>query len=68
MKRSLLVILFASFALPLPLSASNRQPSPDSSRYFAYWWHSKEIYDHLPDPRNEIVFLSNSITDGSRMV
>lgn len=37
----------------------------DSTRYSAYWWHSKDMYDHLPDTRNEIVFLGNSITDGA---
>lgn len=64
MKRSLLVILFASLAV---LSAYPQQPAAvtDSSRYSAYWWHSKDMYDHLPDTRNEIVFLGNSITDGA---
>ena len=64
MKRSLLVILFASFAV---LTAYPQQPAAvtDSSRYSAYWWHSKDMYDHLPDTRNEIVFLGNSITDGA---
>lgn len=37
----------------------------DSSKYSAYWWHSKDLFDHLPDARNEIVFLGNSITDGA---
>lgn len=37
----------------------------DSSKYSAYYWHSKDMYDHLPDARNEIVFLGNSITDGA---
>lgn len=37
----------------------------DSSKYSAYWWHSKDMYDHLPDTKNEIVFLGNSITDGA---
>jgi len=64
MKRSLLVILFASFAV---FTAYPQQPAAvtDSSRYSAYWWHSKDMYDHLPDTKNEIVFLGNSITDGA---
>jgi len=37
----------------------------DSSKYPAYYWHSKDMFDHLPDTRNEIVFLGNSITDGA---
>lgn len=36
----------------------------DSARFSAYWWHSKDMYDNLPDIKNEIVFLGNSITDG----
>ncbi|MBE0677356.1 MAG: sialate O-acetylesterase [Bacteroidales bacterium] len=64
MKRSLLfiiVLFFATFAV------YPQQPAAvtDSSRYSAYWWHSKDMYDHLPDTRNEIVFLGNSITDGA---
>ncbi len=37
----------------------------DSSKFPAYYWHSKDMFDHLPDTRNEIVFLGNSITDGA---
>lgn len=37
----------------------------DSSKFSAYWWHSKDLFDHLPDTKNEIVFLGNSITDGA---
>ncbi len=37
----------------------------DSSKFAPYWWHSKDMYDHLPDIKNEIVFLGNSITDGA---
>lgn len=64
MKRTLLFIIIAFFAAfaayPQPPAAAT-----DSSRYSAYWWHSKDMYDHLPDSRNEIVFLGNSITDGA---
>lgn len=64
MKSSLLfiiVLFLATFAV------YPQQPAAvtDSSRYSAYWWHSKDMYDHLPDTRNEIVFLGNSITDGA---
>lgn len=37
----------------------------DSTKYSAYWWHSKDLFDHLPDTKNEIIFLGNSITDGA---
>lgn len=64
MKRSLLfiIVLFLATSAVYP-----QQPAAasDSSRYSAYWWHSKDMYDHLPDTRNEIVFLGNSITDGA---
>ncbi|HUW92728.1 MAG TPA: GDSL-type esterase/lipase family protein [Bacteroidales bacterium] len=36
----------------------------DSAKYSPYWWHSKDMYDNLPDIRGEIIFLGNSITDG----
>jgi lysophospholipase L1-like esterase len=52
----------------LTLSASYGQQAAavtDSSMFSAYWWHSKDLFDHLPDTRNEIVFLGNSITDGA---
>ncbi len=64
MKRSLLFIIISFFAA---YAAYPQQPAAvtDSSRYSAYWWHSKDMYDHLPDTRNEIVFLGNSITDGA---
>jgi len=64
MKRSLLLILFAFLAV---YTAYPQQPATvtDSSKFSAYWWHSKDMYDHLPDTRNEIVFLGNSITDGA---
>jgi len=64
MKRSLQLIVVLFFTA---LNAYPQKPASviDSSRYSAYWWHSKDMYDHLPDTRNEIVFLGNSITDGA---
>jgi len=64
MKRSLQLIVVLFFTA---LNAYPQKPVSviDSSRYSAYWWHSKDMYDHLPDTRNEIVFLGNSITDGA---
>jgi len=64
MKRSLQLIVVLFFTA---LTAYSQKPAAaiDSSRYSAYWWHSKDMYDHLPDTRNEIVFLGNSITDGA---
>lgn len=64
MKKSLFSALIALITI---ISSYGQQPTPavDSSKYSAYWWHSKDMYDHLPDSRNEIVFLGNSITDGA---
>jgi hypothetical protein len=46
---------------------NGQQPATvtDSTKYPAYYWHSKDMFYHLPDTRNEIVFLGNSITDGA---
>jgi lysophospholipase L1-like esterase len=64
MKRSLVLITVLAFAV---YAAYPQKPATavDSSKYSAYWWHSKDMYDHLPDTKNEIVFLGNSITDGA---
>lgn len=64
MKKSLLFIIVLSY---VTFAVYPQLPAvvTDSSRYSAYWWHSKDMYDHLPDTRNEIVFLGNSITDGA---
>jgi len=61
-------LLLASFLVAAALFYSyGQQPltTSDSSRFPAYYWHSKDMFDHLPDTRNEIVFLGNSITDGA---
>ncbi len=64
MKKTLLALIFAAATSYFSFA---QQPAAvvDSSKYGAYWWHSKDMYDHLPDTRNEIVFLGNSITDGA---
>jgi lysophospholipase L1-like esterase len=64
MKRSLLLVVLTICAFSLSYS---QKPATaiDSSQYSVYWWHSKDMYDHLPDTRNEIIFLGNSITDGA---
>jgi len=61
------VFLLAVFSVSGILAALAQQPAVtvDSSKYAAYWWHSKDMYDHLPDTEDEIIFLGNSITDGA---
>lgn len=64
MKRFVL-LLIAVFGITLIVSSQPQTAVTDSSKFAAYWWHSKDMYDHLPDIRNEIIFLGNSITDGA---
>jgi lysophospholipase L1-like esterase len=64
MKKSIVFFIVALIALPA-LNAQQPVTVADSSKYSAYYWHSKDMFDHLPDTRNEIVFLGNSITDGA---
>ncbi len=47
------------------INSQTQTAAIDSSKFAPYWWHSKDMYDHLPDIKNEIVFLGNSITDGA---
>jgi hypothetical protein len=47
------------------INSQTQTAAIDSSKFAPYWWHSKDMYDNLPDIRNEIVFLGNSITDGA---
>ncbi|MFZ0283244.1 MAG: sialate O-acetylesterase, partial [Bacteroidales bacterium] len=52
----------------LPYSTSSGQQvltKADSARWGSYWWHSKDMFEKLPDTKNEIIFLGNSITDGA---
>jgi lysophospholipase L1-like esterase len=64
MKKVFLIAIITSSGI---FAVQAQQPSftVDSSKYSAYWWHSKDMYDHLPDTKNEIIFLGNSITDGA---
>jgi len=64
MKRFVL-LLAAAFGIALTVSSQSQTAVTDSSKFAPYWWHSKDMYDHLPDIRNEIIFLGNSITDGA---
>jgi lysophospholipase L1-like esterase len=47
------------------INSQNQTAAVDSSKFAPYWWHSKDMYDNLPEIRNAIVFLGNSITDGA---
>jgi lysophospholipase L1-like esterase len=64
MKRLSLTFVLVAAALYYSYSQQPVTVS-DSSKFPAYYWHSKDMFDHLPDTRNEIVFLGNSITDGA---
>lgn len=61
-----IILLFITISgLTLSVNVQAQTAVTDSSKYSAYWWHSKDMYDHLPVVRNAIVFLGNSITDGA---
>ena len=47
------------------INSQTQTAAVDSSKFAPYWWHSKDMYDNLPEIRNAIVFLGNSITDGA---
>jgi len=47
------------------LTGQTELTKADSAKWGSYWWHSKDMFDKLPDTKNEIFFLGNSITDGA---
>ncbi len=49
----------------LPVNGQEAFSKSDSARWGSYWWHSKDMFEKLPDTKNEIFFLGNSITDGA---
>jgi len=59
---SLMLFLFMPFSSG---TAQQALTKADSARWGSYWWHSKDMFDNLPDTRDEIIFLGNSITDGA---
>jgi lysophospholipase L1-like esterase len=63
MKKTLLLFLILASVRGI---ASGQAPmtAADSAKFPAYYWHSKNMFDNLPDIRGEIIFLGNSITDG----
>ncbi|NLE35203.1 MAG: sialate O-acetylesterase [Bacteroidales bacterium] len=63
--KKFILLFIASLGATLFVNSQSQTVVVDSSKFSAYWWHSKDMYDHLPDLRNEIVFLGNSITDGA---
>lgn len=64
MKKSVIMIC-SLLALSYCAFSQNKPVVADSSKYSVYWWHSKDMYDHLPVVKNAIVFLGNSITDSA---
>ncbi len=60
-----LLLLFIILASVRGIASGQAQlTAADSARFSAYYWHSKNMFDNLPDIRGEIIFLGNSITDG----
>lgn len=62
--KKLFTIVILIFSLHVVASGQRQFTAADSAKYPAYWWHSKDMFDNLPDIRGEIIFLGNSITDG----
>jgi hexosaminidase len=54
------IILFTA----LNVNAQQTLTAADSAKYSIYYWHSKDLFENLPDIKGEIIFLGNSITDG----
>jgi len=63
MKKLLLLFIILTSVSGIA-SGQAQLTAADSSRFPAYYWHSKNMFDNLPDIRGEIIFLGNSITDG----
>lgn len=61
-KLLLLFIIVASFRGIATGQA--KLTAADSAKFSVYYWHSKNMFDNLPDIQDEIIFLGNSITDG----
>lgn len=60
--------ILCTILLILPVinvTAQHTFTKADSTKWGSYWWHSRDMFDKLPDTRNEIFFLGNSITDGA---
>lgn len=63
--KKLILLIVALAGVNCFVNSQTLSVAVDSSKFAPYWWHSKDMYDNLPDIRNEIVFLGNSITDGA---
>jgi lysophospholipase L1-like esterase len=62
MKRlTIVIIAFAFFTCDI--LAQKTLTKADSALYSVYYWHSKDMFENLPDIEGEIIFLGNSITD-----
>ena len=59
-----IIIAGALIAVSSALNAQKVLTAADSAKYSIYYWHSKDLFENLPDIKGEIIFLGNSITDG----
>lgn len=64
MKRLFFLLIFL-LSIMGSVSGQAQLTTADSAKFPAYYWHSKNMFDNLPDIRGEIIFLGNSITDGA---
>jgi lysophospholipase L1-like esterase len=63
MKNTILILLLI-FLIAYKATAQQTLTAADSAKYSVYYWHSKDLFENLPDINGEIIFLGNSITDG----
>ncbi len=56
------------FAITISILFSNlifaQEPTSTQPKFSTYYYQKKELFEMLPDTKNEIIFLGNSITDG----
>ncbi|HNX66737.1 MAG TPA: GDSL-type esterase/lipase family protein [Bacteroidales bacterium] len=62
--KQLIASVLCIFLAALNLNAQKPLTAADSAKYSIYYWHSKDMFENLPDIKGEIIFLGNSITDG----
>jgi len=62
MKKLFLISVFFTLSVSC-LFSQKVMTAADSAAYSVYYWHSKDMFENMPDIKNEIIFLGNSITD-----
>jgi lysophospholipase L1-like esterase len=56
--------LFTATALVVFISLSCQEPPEKDATFYPYWHQKTSLFEILPNPDNQIVFLGDSLTDG----